>query len=366
MSTPKASDAGVWVHCQASVRLSRLFPDLDPDSPERVEGREWHAAAEALLRDGEVVGTPAMQEGAQLYAETLKGLAPIEAWHVEEVVDLSKVHSFIPHGRPDAWCYHDGWLRSADYKPGHGYVDEWENWQQLLYLCALFDRLVGEGVIPNTPEAEDSTRVSVTIVQPRYYGRHGPVRTRNMRASQLRAYRNMLEGSAALTLKGDAPAKTGEHCSKCPARRGCGTLQEATLRVVDLAGHTSSVDPTPELVGHELQTLHAAQQLLKARADALEEQALHHLAGGREVAGYEMGETQTRETWQSGKAEDVLRLGAILGVDLALPPAPVTPAQARKRGIDAAVISAYSHRPAGARKLMPADPTITLRIFNNG
>lgn len=366
MAKPTASTAHVWVNCPGSVALATASPDPDRDAPRRLEGREWHAVAETYLKEGKLTGTDEQQAGAELSRETLTALAPWGAWRAEKSVDLSWIHPSIPPGRVDASAWRDGWLRVADYKAGRSYVSELDNWQALLYLAGLLHQLQQDGEVPDTPQAEEAIRVSVTIVQPRYYGQHPQARTWTGRASVLRAFVNLARDAAALTQAEAPPLKVGPWCAKCDAKHACDLLSTASGAIAEWAEEARPAPPTPERVGLELRMLHEAQKLLKARADGLEAQALHFLQRGQGVAGFEMGTTQPRERFDPERVEELLALGQLLGVDLAKPREPITPAQARKLGIDKGVIDSYAIRPAGERKLVPVDFDYSKRIFSNG
>lgn len=360
MSRPTASSAEVWTNCPGSVQLLAAHPDPAADAPRRVEGREWHTVAEHLLRTGELTGTPAQQEGAIQYVEALRALAPLDSWQAEESIRLDWIHPTMPAGRADAVSRHDGWLRVADYKPGFSYVPEVDNWQGLLYLAGLVKPLA------LTPEWEEARRVSITIVQPRYYGQHPQVRTWEGRASVLRAYVNIVRHAAEQAAMASPPLHVGKWCAKCDAKHACTLLAAAGAGIADWAEALTPVPPDPARIGVELHMLQAAAKLLKARADGLEAQALHFLQSGQAVAGFEMGTTQTRERFDPERVDELLALGDLLGVNLAKPREPITPAQARKLGVDAAVINTYAQRPPGERKLIATDYSLTRRIFNNG
>lgn len=362
MSAPTASTAQVWMNCPGSVKLRGAHPDPDRDAPIRVEGREWHRVAETYIQCGALSGTPEQKEGAEMYRQALTALAPWGAWRAEQDVSLSFIHPTIPTGRPDAAAWRDGWLRVADYKPGRSYVSELDNLQCLLYLAGLLHQLQEEGQITDV----EAVRVSVTIVQPRYYGRHPQVRTWEGPAGLLNTIVAAAREAAELAALDAPPLKVGPWCAQCDAKHACELLSTASGAIAEWAEEARPVPPTPERVGLELRMLHAAQKLLKARADGLEAQALHFLQAGQTVAGYEMGATQTRERFDPERVDELLALGDLLGVDLSRPREPVTPAQARKLGIDKTVIDAYAIRPPGERKLMPVDFDQSKRIFNHG
>ena len=83
---------------------------------------------------------------------------------------------------------------------------------------------------------------------------------------------------------------------------------------------------------------------------------------GEPATGWTLEQGYGREKWTQPVA-DVLALGAALGYDLAKPQEAITPAQARKKGIDDAVISAYSEKPKGEMKLRPLDEKSIRKAF---
>ena len=86
------------------------------------------------------------------------------------------------------------------------------------------------------------------------------------------------------------------------------------------------------------------------------------IQGGKSVPGWSIDHTVGREEW-SKPASEVFALGQLFGVDLARPAEPITPAQARKAGVDATVISAYAKRKAGTAKLIKVDTTAARKAF---
>jgi hypothetical protein len=83
---------------------------------------------------------------------------------------------------------------------------------------------------------------------------------------------------------------------------------------------------------------------------------------GKQGTGWALEQSYGREKWTQ-PVEDVIALGTVLGVDLAAPTAAITPPQARKLGIDADVIAAYSTKPPGELKLVPQSDKAALKAF---
>jgi hypothetical protein len=366
----RPSSADRWVHCEGSVSLCAPFPE--DDTPEAMEGTAAHWAATEPLA-GRVVNvgdvapngitiTEEMIEGAALYQATVYSkIQP--AWiRAEDVLPIPDVHE-QNGGTIDTWGlgFTPWLLHVVDYKFGHGFVEVFENWQLLDYVSGIVSYLIREGIAP--ANYEELIEVELTIVQPRNYHRDGPVRSWRVKLADLRAQFNVLKGAAERAMGPNPVTRTGEWCEYCPARHVCRTLQNASLHIADRAGDSTPFALDPMQLGNELRWLHHARKLLDARVTGLEAEALQTIRAGKSVAHYRTEYGEGREVWREGMEPAVLALGPLLGHDLAKPPSAITPAQARKKGIDAAVISEYAHRPPGALKLVPMDVTQTRKIF---
>ena len=169
---------------------------------------------------------------------------------------------------------------------------------------------------------------------------------------------------AAINARSNDPTATaGEWCLDCKARFACRTLQDAADRALDFASSAVFQQLTPEALGTELTIAEGLLELLESRVAGLKAQAEATLkVQSGFVPGWELQRDSARERW-TAPAEEVFACGDIMGVDLRKPPAPITPNQARKAGIDPATIAAFSERPAGALKLHKTDNTQARRIF---
>src|SRR5205085_9695018 len=103
--------------------------------------------------------------------------------HVEGLIEISILHD-LNWGTPDAWVYSPRSLTLDvfDFKFGHGFVSEFENWQLIGYAAGFLESLGIDG------HADQALRVNLHVVQPRAYHRAGPVRTWSVLASDLRPY----------------------------------------------------------------------------------------------------------------------------------------------------------------------------------
>ena len=346
--------------CAGSYELVRHYPEEEEGQAAK-EGTAAHWVAERLLTDGEAVpvGTIApngiavteeMTEGAELYVRTVRRLVPIGGM-VEQRINTG-LHPDC-WGTPDfASIDADYVIHIVDYKFGHRFVDEFENWQLIAYAW---------GVVSTThPSADEDTDVSLTLVQPRCYDRRGPVRTWRLTVGELREYAKRARAHLAAVSQGELrECVTGSHCYECPARRGCSALQQAGYLACDIVGQPEPLDLPPDALGLELAYLQRAADLLKQRIAGLEEQATATLQAGTAVPGWHLQRGQGRERWKPGI--DVDSLGKLYGIELTKTE-PITPTQARKKLPDATLLDAQTERPT-VTTLEQDDMRSVARIF---
>lgn len=349
------SAAGRWVHCPGSVRLAASYPLDDPD-PRRAEGTEAHRVAMALLTTGEIVegATSEMIDGAQLFAaEVAKRLPDPESRRIERHVRASSIH---PHavGQPDVYGDADRVLYVFEYKYGHRKVEAFENWQCVAEAIAILD---ARGTDPRVDFVE------VVVVQPRYYGSGGPVRTWRAELHEHYWMRGRLRTSAERVERDDAETLVGDYCRTCPARHACATLQAATADVADYAGTATPFALTAAQAARELTALRRASDGLDARISGLEIEVTAALRRGEGTPGWTLERGTGRECWKPDAAARVAAIATALGHDIHKPRELITPAQARKLGLPAAVIDRNTERPQGEAKLAPADTNLTRQIF---
>lgn len=361
------SSADRWVRCTGSVQLCQRYPEAD-DTPSSMEGTAAHwVCSEYLvgrypplntLAPNGIAVTDEMIEGAQLYCDSFPAevLQPGSSLRCENRVSATRIHAEC-WGTPDADWIANGCINVADYKFGHGYVNEFENYQMICYLVGVLDEL---------PHFDDQTmRFNLAIIQPRCYHRDGTVRRWTGLVADLRPLINKLIYAAQMALSDKAELHVGHHCNHCPAIHACPAAQVAAQDAFDLAQATlpSPMDATS--LGLLLRKLKRAQDVLKAMGNGLEEEAEARIRGGEAVAGFGLAAGRGRIDWDKSP-EEIEVLGSMFGVDLTKKGL-ITPTQAKaalkKKGIDEAVISAYSSLKSGALQLTQSDDTLTRRVF---
>ena len=368
------SGAAIWVKCAAAPSMWQRYPEPE-DSIASMEGTAAHWAFEqlfagqpidvGLVAPNGVVLVEEMIEGAYLFYETVmgdistfpEGLAP--AIVVEQPIRINRVHT-------NNWGTPDARARSAeletiylwDYKHGHEYVDEFENWQLINYAAGLLDLHHVDG------DRDQRTTVHMTIVQPRCYHRDGPVRRLTVRASELRGHINQLRMAAEAAHEANPVATVNPKCKHCSGRHACEPYQRTALQAADLSMRSVPLDLTPVAMGLELAMLKRAQAAMDGRISGLESSIEAQLRQGQRVPGWCLEPTEGRTVWNKS-AKEVGALGDMYGLALRKE-AVITPKQAEKAGIPADMVAMYSFNPPGAQKLVPETSTQLRKIFQHG
>lgn len=363
-----ASGAARRNACTASVGLQQAFPETEESEASR-EGTATHwASVEVWQGRPVVVGSVApngvvvdeeMIEAVELYVGHLRSIVdvfPIDQAHLEETLPNERIYPGV-FTTPDFWLFRPAVLYIRELKYGHGYVEVFENAQLIDQAAAIIDALGIDG------HAEQFLEVDFGIVQPRSFHRDGPIRTWRCRMTDLRGHINYSSGQAHEAMGPEAKYRAGGHCDHCSGRHVCPVAQRESYRAADLARVSTPIELPPEAIGLELQTLEQAQAILEARISGLKGQAIALERQNIDVPFYRMEQGEGRERWVPEKAAEVLAICDLLGHDVRKKDALVTPKQARRLGVDASVISAYSETPRGEWKLVPDTTTKAAKVF---
>ena len=366
------SGAAAWRRCAMWVAMNQAYPQ--PDTPETLEGHAAHwvfaemlagrIVCEGQVAPNGVVVTEEMVEGAELVVDTVRARIPAGVpLHVEERVAIARIHPQC-FGTPDIWAYvtQTGVLEVIDYKFGHRFVDEYENDQGIAYTAGIIDHLAelmqkGPGLI------DQMIKVNFTVIQPRCFYKGAPVRTWSVLASDLRGHINQLAGAAELALMPNPPAVTNSECRDCPGRHACPALQQAAYADAEFATRSSPVELAPAAASLELRMMEHALERLQSRVEGMREAVATYIRQGHAVPWHRAEQGYGRTQWTI-PAEQVVAMGSLMGVDLSKNGAK-TPTQAKKAGVDEAVIKAYSVTPLGSIKLVPDNPADARRVFGS-
>lgn len=356
--------------CPGSFALEQLYPE-DVESEKARQGTAAHyystegvqgrvVTVGSLAPNGYPIDQEMVDGGAHFIAEVLAERLTAGPGAVEATETRVTMHRLVHEeneGTPD-WRLIDfarQRLVVIDYKYGHLPQYPFENWQLVDYALGVLE---AHGV---TLETVMKWEIRLVIVQPRDYGSE-PVKEWVFQGNRLAGYAKRLGIAADQAKAPNAPTRTGNHCRDCDARHACPALREVGRHAIDISASSTPHELDNVGLGMELTLIDTAMKRLEARRTGLQEVAISKIQSGQPIQGWMMGPSDTREKWLKPAAE-VFALGEIMGVNLRKEPEPITPSQARKAGIDAAVIKAYAGKPPGAVKLIPSTNATAAKAF---
>lgn len=374
------SGMGQTVFCAGSVMMQMQFPQ--PSTDDSRAGDAVHEVSKKVLKEyqssegtkilpTDYVGerdsvgtliTQEMAEGAEVYTSHIlhraQDLGAIQLMHIEQMVQCPSIHPSACFGTPDhaLWNEKTGTLYIDDLKYGHGFVDEYENWQNMTYASGKLDELNVNGI------DDQFINIELTIHQPRYY-QGDPVRTWRLKASDLRGYVNTMQFQAQKALMPDPETRSGSHCRHCTARRACPAARQSAYWAMEVSGQAMPVDITPGALGIELNYLSRGIKAMKYMETALLEQAEALVDDHVIVPGYGRQPRKGNRRW---KMDDkaVIKLGKAMKIELQ-EQKPVSPAHAEKKGVNKLFIEAQTERPTSMKFTRVKDNSIK-KVFSNG
>ena len=276
--------------------------------------------------------------------------------HVEELIGIPGVHSTLK-GTPDHWVYDpDAKLLTVDdLKYGWVIVEPYENWQMICYALGALTTL---SPIPDFKNMNFRLR----ITQPRPFHRNGPVREWLLSYSELFSYIIDLQAAATEALGPDPTVTAGKHCKYCTARHSCPSADQAALMAIDIT-ESAELDRLPdERLGLAIDVLRRAQEAIKFRLTGLEQRAISTIQQGGHIDGWTTEHGGAHRAWDKPVAE-VFAMGDLLGIELRAEAKPITPTQAKKKGLTPDLWAAYSYSPPGKLKLKHVSDTLAGKAF---
>lgn len=236
-----ASGSERWLGCPGSLKLSSTVP-VPPESKYAAEGTRAHEAlefmiknrrkrlsAEAILR--KKYGVQMAVHAARALSEVEKLAPPGAEILAESRIDLSFVHPGMFGTSDIGVIEHFGELISIDYKYGAGVLvepvgkDGRANSQLAYYALGLAHRY----------DYNFST-VRLTVVQPRFEHKLGPVRSHVMAIDELMDWAHVFKkGVNACEREERKPLKkltlrAGKWCKFCPAKNVCPEYKNLSMR----------------------------------------------------------------------------------------------------------------------------------------
>ncbi len=367
------------VFCAASVMMQMQFPRASTDASR--EGEAVHEVAAKVLKEykdqegskilpTDYIGerdsagtliTQEMAEGAEAYTghilKRAQELGALQLMRIEQTVQCPSIHPDACFGTPDHALWNDktGTLYIDDLKYGHGFVDEFENWQNLTYASGVLDELNINGI------DDQFITLNLTIHQPRYY-HASPARTWKLKASDLRGYVNTMQFQAQKALMPGSETLSGSHCRYCTARRGCPAARQSSYWAMEMSAEPMAFDIDPGALGIELDYLNRGIKSMEYMRSALLEQAEALVRDNVIVPGYAMQPTLGDRKWKMDDTQ-VIQIGKAMGIELQNQKA-ITPTQAEKKGVDKTFIKHQTERPSSMKLKRVKDNSIK-KVFSN-
>ncbi len=375
--------AGIWGAtdgCTGWVLMNQLYPETDQSSKTAYDDASHWVASEVLssylpgmegdLQTGiNFIGAAApngvvideeMAEGAMLYVTDVlkicqdRGL--LAAMQIDQRLEMPSIHE-LSFGTPNAGIYdnmsHE--LFIWGYEFGYGVVNAFENWQLINYYEGFLKKLGIDGY------RDQTLKVNFRIVQPRAYHREGSIRTWSTVGSNLRGYVNTLNANAHKSLGPDAECNSGPHCKGCSGRHACEAALTGGTRLFEAAAKPVPLELSNQSLGVQLSLIKRAIKQLEDLESGYEAQITSKVRTGEVVPGWVTVNTFAREDWNK-PLDEVFAMGDMFEKDLRKPKA-ITPNQARKLGVDEAVITAYSSKQCTGIKVVPDNENKAKQVF---
>lgn len=365
------SGAARRVQCPASVLLEQQFPEPEDDQAAR-EGVAFHwACAEMIagrlvdvgvIAPNGVVLDQDMCDGADLVYDditnTLKqyGLTPQQGVS-EQSVRIDRVYPGM-FGTPDYYLVLQlptgrRLLLLWDFKYGFRWVEAFENPQLVDYVA---------GICQGLNDLTEPVDVVATIVQPRSFHNDGPVRRWHTTLLDLRALINVSSTAAHEAFGAEPRARVGPECRDCKARAACSVFTRDTYAALHESNRTTPLEMRPEHMAQERKIVNDAIKVLEARASGLDAALTATIRAGKPVPGLRLEHGYGREQWTQ-PASAVIAMAGMLGLDVAKPPAVLTPKQARDKGMDPATVAALTIRPRASATLVEDEGVKWRKVF---
>jgi hypothetical protein len=360
---------GTMVKCHGSYQARQKWPDIDLENDAAEYGTAAHWYAEQLgkveIGDKAPNGVLIDQDIAlytKPYIERIKQLTSISEYcGVETKVNLPMLLEGM-FGTVDLWAYDIGTktLHVEDLKFGFNVVEADDNFQLAAYAIGLLEALGFNG------HTEQDVTVEMTIHQPRAWHPMGTVRTWRVKATDLRATRNIIINTINAVLSGrPLMFKSGNHCKYCNGKLYCPAAISAGYNAVDVITTGSLLDDQPiETLESMFVTLTNARRALENLYSAVELTLQSEVEKGAYVNRVGIVKGQSRRKW-SRDDKEIITLGKLFGFELTEEKV-LSPAKAEQLGIDPEVIKPYITKTRTAPKLKVTNgKTLTEKVFQN-
>lgn len=370
----KPSAAGVWSYCTGAPGLIAQVPRSEMQQA-ALDGLVSHAVAESqihfltagragALKIGDTtehgVVSDEIFEGAMEYVNDFMSVFtpavasdPQTKGGIEDKFHLTRINP-ESRGIIDSWLYvpSENHVIIWEYKYGRTFVSAEENRQMICCLTGPEQRFKLD---PKT------TTFEFRVVQPRCFSSEGTIRVwKPGTIHDVYPIITDLAHAAAKALSDRAELSTGEHCRYCAARGYCEAALKTGVDLYETLMAPEILNASPENLSGLMGIFERAESQIKGLRSGFEERIKSEIKNGKVIPGYGMELSIGNLAWKK-PADEIIKLGSLLGFDLAKPGVK-TPTQAKSAGMNEAVIELNTERPKKGYKLVK-DTGFVARIF---
>jgi len=254
------------------------------------------------------------------------------------------------------WDERNWTLYGWDFKDGHKFVSEFENFQMIDYVSGILSRIGINGA--------NDTRATVVmrIVQPNVYTGDEAVREWRVNAAALRGYFNRLRDAAYRALQGENNLCSGPWCKNCEGRHACPAARKAGLDLYEAVVPLGVEELDPESLGLQLSIVRRAIEQLESLDTAYTAQVTALINSGKHVPGWSMEQAYGHRKFVVPD-EQLFAMGDALGVQL-YDKKPISPAEAERRKLSKDIIASMTTKPSFL-KLTYDSGTAARKVFGS-
>lgn len=276
--------------------------------------------------------------------ESARG-CPIES---EERIDWKTRSGITIRGQFDISYTVHRRLHVEDLKYGWKIVEVEKNWQLIGYGIGQYFRL--QQKYGYTPD-----EFVFKIHQPRPYHPKGRVREWIISTQELfELYYQQIDEMTMKYMQGVRDLKTGEHCRYCPAAAsGCPAFNKAFYNAVDVVMNEWQQDILSNAeISKQLALIEKVQDIMKIKADSLEQLAIMRLQNNQAIPGYAFETELGDRKWKDGTTAETIKI--LTGFD-ATKLDMLSPNQAEKAGLNRKFVAQLTERASKGRSLVKKD-----------
>jgi hypothetical protein len=344
--------------------MEHPFPDLPHQVVDEGDAAHWVAencfegsgfspySMIGLAHENGVVVDADMAEYVDTYITEVKSVVQQDRLYIEQSLSGEWLNHLLKEVTPDAWyyCSETKTLYVWDLKFGWRVVEAMRNLQMAIYIGSIIAFLGNVEIL----------RIEATIVQPRAPHPQGRIRKWHPQTEELSALFVEVNDSLVAATGNSPMCLTGEHCRDCKALAHCRAAQQAGYTAIEISGHAMIETPTPADLAAELNALLAAEEAIKYRKVALETMGTASAEKGTVIPGFGLERSYGRACWKGSTQADidatVEALEIMTGITL-FKKVPLSPAQAKKNGLDDETKKIYVETPVRGHKLVRSDAT---------